>query len=127
MHTTSLPIHRVYVITGIVRTVNSPAPHTVCCKKVKAAQSLPLIEKWEKFMLPNHSRILPIEQREFVAGNRVVAALEKVSSVYLQNEFRKYARNFLQKLTSPVLSTVALRSDVWQGLSFFFPGIVIGG
>ena len=96
-------------------------------QKIKSAQSLPLVEKCEDLMLPNDSQIPPIEEKEFLPRSRVAGAREKVSNVYLRNEFRKDARNFLEELTSAVLSTVAARSDVGQGLSSFYPKIVVRG
>ena len=95
-------------------------------QKIKAAHALPLIEKWEQYMLPNHSRFLPIEEEEFVPGSQIAVALEKVDSFNLRNEFQKDAQKILEEITSTVLSIVATRSDVEQRLSCFFPENVIG-
>ena len=78
-------------------------------------------------MLLNHSRFPPIEEKKLLAGSRIASALEKVGCVYLRNEFRKDARKYLEELTSTVLSTVAARSDIGQGLSWFCPKIVFEG
>ena len=56
-----------------------------------------------------------------------MAALGKVGSHYLQKEFRRDARRFLEDFVYCVLSTVAARSVVGHGLSCFCPAIVVGG
>ena len=73
------------------------------------------------------SRFPPIEAKKFLAGRRNAGSLKKVDSVYLRNEIWKDARKFLDKLTSTVLSVVAARSDVGQGLCCFCPKIVVEG
>ena len=78
-------------------------------------------------MLPNHSRFPPIEEKKFLAGSLIASALENVGSVCLRTEFRKDAWNFLGELISTVISTVAARSEVGQGLRCFCPKIVVGG
>ena len=57
----------------------------------------------------------------------MMAALGKVSSHYLQKEFRRDARRFLEDFLNCVLSTVAARSVIGQGLSCFCPAIVVAG
>ena len=78
-------------------------------------------------MLPNHSSFTAIEDQHFLVGTRVHAALEKMTSQYLKKEFRSSARRFLEDFTSTVLSTVAARSKLGQGVSCFCPEIIIGG
>ena len=78
-------------------------------------------------MLPNHSKIPPIADGEFLAGTRVWAALNKIGSSYLKRKFQRHARRFLEEFTICVLSTVAARSKIGQGLSCFCPAIIIGG
>ena len=99
-----------------------------CCllQNCKLAQSLPVVEKSEGFMLPNYSRFAPTEEKGYLEGSRTSSALEKVGSAYLRTGFRKDAPKFLEELKSTVLSTVAARSDVGQGLSCFCPKIVVG-
>ena len=46
---------------------------------------------------------------------------------YLKKEFRSSARRFLENFTSTVLSTVAARSKLGQGVSCFCPEIIFGG
>ena len=77
-------------------------------------------------MLPNHSSFTAIEDQHFIVGTRVHAALEKMTSQYLKKEFRSSARCFLD-FTSNVLSTVAARSKLGQGVSCFCPEIIIRG
>ena len=96
-------------------------------QKVKKASSLPLVEQWEEYVVANHSRFAPIDDKIFLEGTRVMAALGKVGSQYLQKEFRRDARRFLEDFLNCVLSTVASRSVIGQGLSCFCPAIVVGG
>ena len=78
-------------------------------------------------MLPNHSNFAPIADGEFLAGTRVLAALNKIGSSYLKREFQRDARRFLEEFTTSVLSTVAARSKIGQGLSCFCPAMIIRG
>ena len=78
-------------------------------------------------MLPSHSSFTAIDEEHFLVGTRVHAALEKMTSQYLEKEFRSSARRFLEDFTSTVLSTVAARSKLGQGVSCFCPEIIIGG
>ena len=50
-----------------------------------------------------------------------------MTSQYLKKEFRSSARRFLEDFTSTVLSTVAARSNLGQGVSCFRPEVIIGG
>ena len=96
-------------------------------QKVKKASALPLVEQWEEYVVANHSRFTPIDEKHFLEGTRVMAALGKVSSQYLQKEFRRDARRFLEDFLNCVPSTAASRSAIGQGLSCFCPAIVVGG
>ena len=96
-------------------------------QKVKLSSDLPVIEKWEAYMLPNHSCFGAIGEEHFLEGTRLLASLEKINSSFLRKEFRRDCRRFLEDLVSTILSTVAARSHVGQGLSCFCPEIVIGG
>ena len=95
--------------------------------KIKKASSLPLIEQWEEYVVPNHSRFPAIDEKDFLAGTRVMAALGKVVSHYLQTEFRRDSRRFLDEFVNCVLSTVASTSVIGQALSCFCLAIVVGG
>ena len=55
-----------------------------------------------------------------------MAALDKIGSQYLRTEFRRDARRFLQEFVKSILSNVASRSVIGQGLSCFCPAIVFG-
>ena len=96
-------------------------------QKIKKASSLPLVEQCEEYVVFNHSRFAPIDDKHFLEGTRVMAALGKVGSHYLQTEFRRDARRFLEDFVNCVLSTVAARYVIGQGLSCFCPAIVVGG
>ena len=95
-------------------------------QKIKKASSLPLVEQWEEYVVANHSRFAPIDDDIFLEGTRVMAALGKVGSHFLQKEFRRDARRFLEDFLNCVLSTVGSRSVIGQGLSCFCPAIVVG-
>ena len=96
-------------------------------QKIKQGSSLPLVEQWDDYVLPNHSKFAPIADGESLAGTRVLAALNKIGSSYLKREFHREARRFLEEFTSSVLSTVSARLKIGQELSCFCPAIIFGG
>ena len=96
-------------------------------QKIKKTSTLPLVEQWEEYVVPNHSRFPAIADKDFLVGTRVMVALSKVGSHYLQKEFRRDARRFLEDFVNCVLSTVAARCVIGQGLCCFCPAIVVGG
>ena len=78
-------------------------------------------------MVPNHSRFPAIDDKSRLVGTRVIAALGKIGSPYLQQKFRRDDRRFSEDFVICVLSTFAARSVIGQGLSCFCPAIVVGG
>ena len=96
-------------------------------QKVNLSSDLPVIEKWEAYILPNHSCFGSTEEEHFLKWTRLTSSLEKINSSFLQKHFRRECRRFLKDLVSSILSTVAARSPVGQGLSCFRPKIIIGG
>ena len=96
-------------------------------QKVKWSSDLPVIEKCEAYMLPNHSCFGAIAEEHFLEGIRLLSSVEKINSSFLRKEFRKDCRRFLEDFVGPILSTVAADSPIGQGLSCFCPEIVIGG
>ena len=44
-------------------------------QKIKEASSLPLVEQWEEHVVPNHSRFSAIDDKNFLEGTCVMAAL----------------------------------------------------
>ena len=78
-------------------------------------------------MLSNHSCFGAIPEEHFLEGTRLLSSLEKVNSSFLRKEFCRDCHRFLEDLVSTILSTVAARSPIGQGLSCFCPEIVIGG
>ena len=95
-------------------------------QKVKQKSDLPVKEKWEAYKLPNHSCFGAIAEEQFLEGSRLLSSLEKINSSYLRKEFRRDCCRFLEDLVSTILSMVAARSPIEQGLSWFCPEIVIG-
>ena len=72
-------------------------------QKIKKASTLPLVEQWEEYVVANHSRFPPIDDKNFLVGTPVMVALGKVGSHYLQKEFRRDARRFLEDFVNCVL------------------------
>ena len=66
-------------------------------QNIKQGSSLPLVEQWDDYVLPNHSKFAAIADGEFLAGTRVLAALNKIGSSYLKREFQRDARRFLEE------------------------------
>ena len=56
-------------------------------QKIKQVSSLPLVEQWDDFVLPKHSKLAPIADGEFLTGTRLLAAPNKIGSSYLKREF----------------------------------------
>ena len=96
-------------------------------QKNKKASSLPLVDKWEEYVVPNHSRFPAINEKDFLSGTRVMAELHIFRSRYLRTEFCRNALRFLEKFVNCVLSTVASRSVIRHGMSCFCPAIAVGG
>ena len=96
-------------------------------QKVKRSSDLPVIEKSEAYMLPNHSCFVAIAEEHFLEGTRLLSSLEKINSSFLRKEFRKDCRRFLEDFVNTIFFTVAARSPSGQGLSCFCPKIVIAG
>ena len=96
-------------------------------QKIKQGTSLPLVEQWDEYVLANHSKFPAIADGEFMSGTQILADLNKIGSSHLKKEFQGDVRRFLEEFTTSVLSTVAARSKIGQGLSCFCPAIIIGG
>ena len=86
-----------------------------------------MIEKWDAYMLRNHSCFGAVAEEHSLEGTRLLSSLEKINTNFLRKEFRRDCRRLLEDLMSTILSTVAARSPIGQGLSCFCPEIVIGG
>ena len=96
-------------------------------QKITKASSLRLVEQWEEYVVPNHSRFPAIDEKNFLSGTRVMAALDKIGSQYLWTEFGRDTRRFPEEFVNCILSTVASRSVIRQGMSCFCPAIVDSG
>ena len=94
---------------------------------IKRNSGLPVIEKWEAYILPNHSYFGAIEEEHFMEGIRLLSSFEKINSNFLPKEFPKDCRRVLEDLLSTNLFTVAARSPVGLRLIYFCPEIIIGG
>ena len=53
-------------------------------QKIRTSGSLPLLEKWEKYIFPNHSAFAATKEEHFLVGTRFDVALEKMPSSYLK-------------------------------------------
>ena len=113
-------------ITGTTHLVSWLSSSIVSCRK-KQGSSLPLVEQWVEYVLANHSKFPAIADGKFLSRTRVLAALNKIGSCFLKLEVQRDARRFVEEFTISVLSTVAARSKVGQGLSCFCPAIIFGG
>ena len=71
-------------------------------------------------MLANRSKFPPIADGVFLSETRV-------GSSYLKQDFQRDSHRFLEEFTKSVLSSVAARSKIGQGLRCFCPAIVNGG
>ena len=96
-------------------------------QKIKRSRELPVIERWEAYMLPNHSCFGALEEKHFLERTPLITPLEDINSNVFSKEFRKHCRRFLEDFVSNIVSAVADRSSVGHGLSFFCPKIVIAG
>ena len=95
-------------------------------QKVERCSNLPVIEKWEAYILPNHSCFGAIAEEHFLEGIRLLSSLEK-KIVASSGKSSAKTRRLLEDVVSTFFSTVAARSPVWHGLSCFCPKIIIGG
>ena len=81
-------------------------------QKIKEASSLPLVEHWEDYVVPNHSRFPAVDAKDFLANTRVMVALDNVGSQYLEKNFAVMPVGFSKMLSSvpcqPLLRDPAL-------------------
>ena len=90
-------------------------------QKIKQGSSLPLVEQWDDYVLPNHSKFPPIVDGVFLAGTRVLAALKKIGSSYLKREFQRGALRFLEFTLDYHLRAVDCGCPLkdWTGFELF--------
>ena len=96
-------------------------------QSIKQRSLLPLVEQWEEYKAPNYSKFAAIEENRFLAGTQVLSALKKVGNSYQKKDIRRECRKFLENFVNCVLSTVAARSAIGQGLTCFCPPNLVGG
>ena len=89
-------------------------------RKLKRSQDLLVIERWQIYMLPNHSCFGALEWNHFPEGTHLLSSLEKKTLLSSEMIFAKTVVIFWRN------SRVAARSPVRQGLSCFCPKTVIG-
>ena len=121
VHSSSAAVQGYHDFGGLARFVYC------LLQKIKRASSLPVLEQCEKYIVGNLSRFPAIDEKDFHSGTRVMAALDKTGSHYLRTEFRRDARRFLEEFVNCVLSIVASKSVIRQGMSCSCPAIVVGG
>ena len=95
---------------GITLLKNWRVSFTACCRKSK-----------------NLSHFPAVDEKVFISGTHIMTALNKVEGHYLRTEVRRDARRSLEEFGNCVLSTIASRSVKRQGMSCFFPAIVVVG
>ena len=96
-------------------------------QKLKKSSSLPLVEQWEEYDTRKNSWVPAIDDEDFLAGTRVVTAVNKVGGRYLKTEFRGDALRILNEFVNCLLSTVGSITVVGQVLSCLCPAIFGGG
>ena len=96
-------------------------------QKTKKSCVLPLVEHWEEYMAPKQSMFAEIDEDHFLAGTPVLVAFEKIGRIDMKREFRRSRTKFVEDFVDCVMSTLSTRFAMGQGLSFFFPPILIGG
>ena len=83
--------------------------------------------KWKR-TCSQHNRVLdPFKKSISWKRTCLLSSLENKNSGFLRKEFHKDSRPFLEDFLSTVLSTVAARSPVGQGLRCFCPEVIIWG
>ena len=103
--------------------------HYCILQKIKQSSVSSLVEQWEEYMAPNHSKFAALDEDRFLASTRMLSALEKWKNptFYLKKELRRDCSKFFEDFVNCVLSSVAARSVIGQGLSCFCPPILVGG
>ena len=61
-------------------------------QKIRKTSSLLLVENWEEYGVLNQSRFPAIDGKDFLAGTRVIAALDKLGSHFLQTKCPSFPR-----------------------------------
>ena len=118
------PLQRIKFTTP---SENWHALSTFSLQKIERTSSVHLVKQWEEYFFPNHLRFPAVDERDFLSGTRVMAVLDKMGSQHLRAEFHRGAHPFFKQFVNCVLSTVASRSVIGQGVSCFFSAIVVGG
>ena len=70
-------------------------------QKVKRSSDLPVIEKWEAYMLPKHSCFGAITEEHFLEDTRLLPTPKKINRSFLRREFRRDCRRFLRISRAP--------------------------
>ena len=70
-------------------------------------------------MLTNNFCFGAMREEQFLEGCRILPALEKRNSSFLRNEFRRECHSLLEEFVTTILSLVAARSLVAEGLTCF--------
>ena len=105
--------------TGTTHLTSWLASSIVFCRKINKEPHCLL---WRS----GTNKYWPITQKFLLLQMESSCPVNKVGSSYLKKEFHQDARRFLEEFTTSVLSTVAARSKVGQGLNCFCPAIIIG-
>ena len=88
-------------------------------QKITQGSSLLLVEQWDDYVLRNHSKFPPIADGEFLAGTRVLAALNKIGGPYLKREFQRDARRFLGGFLDLCADDCGGPFEDWTGVALF--------
>ena len=100
-------------------------PRFIYCllQKIRQGSSLPLVEQWDDYVLPNDSKFAPIADGEFLAGRRVLAALNKIGSSYLKRKFQRDARRFYRRVYDLRAVDCRYLFEDWTGVELFLSDV----
>ena len=90
------------------------------------SSALPVVEKWETYMLPNHSSFAAINESLYLRGIDCQLLWRRRKTRSYGKSFASNVANFWEEIVSTIFSTVAARSLVGQSLSCSWPEHLIG-
>ena len=86
-----------------------------------------MVEEKKKIHAPESLSFAPNEEEHLLQGTRIHGAMKQMTSYYIKNGFRTNDRRVPKEFRSAVMSTVAVRLKLGQGVSWFCPELIHGG
>ena len=93
-------------------------------QKIKNSSSLSLVDQWEEYVVPNHSRFPEIDEKHFLWHSRDGCIGQSWEPVFTDS-FAVMAVALSKSLW--IVYCRPLLRDRWRGISCFCPSIVVGG